>query len=159
MALRTDRDGLSLLNTLSWPRSEIIKVDDVSGFSNAQLEGDSKAGGGLLNVGSEGLGVTDLSEVPYTPVTVHEENGTFVLQNDHLRVCIQGGEIVSLIDRGLQRELLPEGVRGNRMVLFDDQPLYWDAWDVEIHHLEKYQYVEPGSGDSRPRSPSCFGQS
>nr|KAK5444982.1 Glycoside hydrolase, 38 vacuolar alpha mannosidase [Exophiala xenobiotica] len=147
LGAETDGDGLrpSLLNTLTWPRSEIVKLDDVSGFSGAQLDGGSKAGGGgLVAVGSEGLGVTDLVGVPYTPVTVHEENGTFVLQNEHLRVCIQGGEIVSLVDRGVKRELLPEGVRSNRMVLFDDQPLYWDAWDVEIHHLEKYQYVEPG---------------
>ncbi|KIV87793.1 hypothetical protein PV11_03315 [Exophiala sideris] len=140
-ALSADADGLSLLNTLSWPRSEIIKLDDVSRFSNAQNDNEAR---GFVAVGSDGLGTTDLAEVTYTPVTVYEENGTFILQNDQLRVCIFGGEIVSMIDQGLSRELLPQGVSGNRMVLFDDQPLYWDAWDVEIHHLEKYQYVKPG---------------
>lgn len=25
---------------------------------------------------------------------------------------------------------------GNQFVLFDDVPLYWDAWDVMDYHLE-----------------------
>ncbi|KAK4941892.1 Glycoside hydrolase, 38 vacuolar alpha mannosidase [Elasticomyces elasticus] len=140
-ALKAGTNGLGLLNTLSWPRSEIIKLANVSGISNAQNDNEA---GGFVAVGSDGLGTTNLAEIPYTPVTIHEEEGTFILQNDQLRVCICGGEIVSMIDRGLNRELLPNGVRANRMVLFDDQPLYRDAWDVETHHLEKYQYVKPG---------------
>jgi alpha-mannosidase len=36
----------------------------------------------------------------------------------------------------LNRELIPEGQTGG-LVIFQDQPNYWDAWDVEIHHLEK----------------------
>ncbi|KAF8182889.1 alpha-mannosidase [Pholiota molesta] len=37
------------------------------------------------------------------------------------------------------RELIPEGQTGG-LVIFQDRPNYWDAWDVEVHHLET---VEP----------------
>jgi alpha-mannosidase len=36
----------------------------------------------------------------------------------------------------LNRELIPKDQKANRLVLYDDQPLYWDAWDVELYHLE-----------------------
>lgn len=34
------------------------------------------------------------------------------------------------------REAIAEGALGNQFVLFDDVPLYWDAWDVMDYHLE-----------------------
>ncbi|KAK2508946.1 LOW QUALITY PROTEIN: hypothetical protein MC885_008404 [Smutsia gigantea] len=34
------------------------------------------------------------------------------------------------------KEAIAEAARGNQFVLFDDVPLYWDAWDVMDYHLE-----------------------
>ena len=31
--------------------------------------------------------------------------------------------------------IVPDG-RGNQFVIFDNVPLYWDAWDVMPYHLE-----------------------
>ncbi|KAJ8094104.1 Alpha-mannosidase 2C1 [Marasmius tenuissimus] len=50
-------------------------------------------------------------------------------------MTLSGGRIASLIDVQLGRELVPEGSTGGS-VIFEDHPNYWDAWDVEIHHLE-----------------------
>lgn len=130
----------SVFNTLTWPRSEVIKVDDISGFTNAQ----QSQKGGFVAVGSDGLGTTEVADLQYSPATAEEKDGKYILRNEKLQVTIEGGAIVSLIDLGLGKELVPEGVHANKMVLFDDQPLYWDAWDVEVHHLEKFDYVESG---------------
>ena len=34
------------------------------------------------------------------------------------------------------RESIYPGHIGNQFVLFDDVPLYWDAWDVMPYHME-----------------------
>lgn len=34
------------------------------------------------------------------------------------------------------RETISEGCFGNQFALFDDVPLYWDAWDVMDYHLQ-----------------------
>ncbi len=34
------------------------------------------------------------------------------------------------------REAIEPGRVGNQFVLFDDVPLFWDAWDVMEYHLE-----------------------
>ena len=51
---------------------------------------------------------------------------------------------MSLLDIELNRELIPKGQKGNRLILYDDQPLYWDAWDVELYHLETPQELGYG---------------
>jgi alpha-mannosidase len=40
-----------------------------------------------------------------------------------------------------RRELIQEGATGG-LVIFEDRPNFWDAWDVEIHHLEKPTHLE-----------------
>ena len=39
------------------------------------------------------------------------------------------------------RNGIVEGGFGNQLVIFDDVPLYWDAWDVMDYHLET-RYVQ-----------------
>lgn len=41
-----------------------------------------------------------------------------------------------VLARVLCRDALPPGCVGNRFVLFDDVPLFWDAWDIMEYHLE-----------------------
>src|SRR5271155_5591056 len=69
-------------------------------------------------------------------LVTEKEDGIFILGNGKIEVTVQGGQILSLIDIEQNRELIPKGQKGNRLILYDDQPLYWDAWDVELYHLE-----------------------
>ena len=40
------------------------------------------------------------------------------------------------------RNALSEGCFGNDFVMFDDIPLYWDAWDVMDYHIETGKVVQ-----------------
>ncbi|KAF2716743.1 glycoside hydrolase family 38 protein [Polychaeton citri CBS 116435] len=73
----------------------------------------------------------------------HED--AFVLNNKELRVRIEGGVITSLYDIKAAREILPKGGKANQLVLFDDKPLFWQAWDVEVFHLRSRQELEASS--------------
>jgi alpha-mannosidase len=57
----------------------------------------------------------------------------------------------------LNRELIPKGEKGNRLILYDDQPLYWDAWDVEIYHLETPKELGLGKTSIVDRGPLRVG--
>jgi alpha-mannosidase len=61
-----------------------------------------------------------------------------VLTNTHFQLTIEGGRLTSLIDLGLQRELILEGPRAKTggLMLYEDLPLAYDAWDAEIYHLD-----------------------
>ena len=60
------------------------------------------------------------------------------LENDFLLVELDAaGDIVRLFDKTAQREVLPTGAVANQFQAFEDRPLNWDAWDVDIFYDDK----------------------
>ena len=46
-------------------------------------------------------------------------------------------EIVSLFDKQREREIVPPGQVLNQLVAYEDLPLNFDAWDIDIYYQEK----------------------
>ena len=40
--------------------------------------------------------------------------------------------------RKYRREVLRPGQRGNLMRMYEDKPIYYDNWDIDIYYTEKY---------------------
>ncbi|KAK4328136.1 hypothetical protein Pmani_001416 [Petrolisthes manimaculis] len=120
-----------LVNTLPWPRVEVVTV-----------------GGNptLVSVPSMGTALPD-SQTPSSQVTLTEVDGTFVIENGLIRAEIDSyGRVTSLrvIGDDADHDVFqrPPGTTsgeqlfGNQIVMYDDEPLYYDAWDVMDYHLE-----------------------
>lgn len=121
------------LNTLPWSRNEIIHLSEAG--NTAIVSGDGN--------------VVSLSELKSSarnpPVTIQEtSSGVFRLQNEQLEVTVERGCVTSLYDQQARREIIPRGAKANNFVIFDDKPVYWQAWDVEVYHLETRQEL-PGA--------------
>lgn len=67
----------------------------------------------------------------------------FELRNTQFIVEVSSGAITSLYDISADRELVPKGQKAAQLVIFDDKPLYWQAWDVEVYHLDSRQELSP----------------
>lgn len=60
------------------------------------------------------------------------------LENDRIAVRFdEAGEIVSVFDKDLGRELIQEGRRANQMIAYEDKPKAYDAWDIDHYFEEK----------------------
>uniref|UniRef100_A0AAZ3R5B5 alpha-mannosidase n=1 Tax=Oncorhynchus tshawytscha TaxID=74940 RepID=A0AAZ3R5B5_ONCTS len=102
--------SVAVLNTLPWERTEVLPLT-----------------GALVTVPSVGVvSVRDATATKPVPlvsvkvqVNIHYIAGTFRL--------IHGNSSLNAISHGCS---------GNQFVLFDDVPLYWDAWDVMDYHLQ-----------------------
>ncbi|MEU7855937.1 glycoside hydrolase family 38 C-terminal domain-containing protein [Nonomuraea sp. NPDC049141] len=71
------------------------------------------------------------------------EAGATVLDDGLLRVVVDGdGHVVSLLDQRGGREVVPPGRRLNELQLFRDEPVRWDAWDVDRHVLRHPQVLD-----------------
>ena len=71
-------------------------------------------------------------------------DGVWYLENEHLRAEFDpAGDLVRLYDRTNQREVLPSGVKANQLQAYEDRPLNWDAWDIDIFFEEKCWLAEP----------------
>ncbi|SMQ50893.1 unnamed protein product [Zymoseptoria tritici ST99CH_3D1] len=131
------------LNTLGWQRHERPVLRDIGGRFKS------------LNIVGQPTG-SDSSHSDVMGVATVEDLGedVFVLENSKLRVKLEGGVITSLFDKQAKRETVPKGEKANQLVLFDDKPLYWQAWDVEVFHLESRKELKPSSrSEITARSP------
>jgi alpha-mannosidase len=67
------------------------------------------------------------------------------LENAHLRVTLsEGGSVLGVVERSTGREVL--AAPGNRLELYDDRPVKFDAWDIDPSHLETRVDCAPADG-------------
>lgn len=66
------------------------------------------------------------------------------LENSFLRVefTLQG-DLYRIYDKIAQREVLPPQSNANIFQAFEDRPLRWDAWDIDIFYDDKLWLAEP----------------
>jgi alpha-mannosidase len=133
-----DTPYVSVVNTLSQARREVVELP-----FEAETQQQGANGQALAVVSAPSMGYQ--TQIPQgnvdSPVIFTEVGETFVLENAYLRAVLSiDGHLLSLFDKQLGREAL--GAQGNHFVLFDDRPNAWDAWDVDVFHLEKRKEVQ-----------------
>jgi alpha-mannosidase len=126
---------LCTLNTLPWKRSEIVELPQSSPHAYGLAHGDGLATMDVRPLASAySASVASVKEI---------RSGVFELRNSQFVVEVTNGAITSLYDISAERELIPKGKKAAQLVIFDDKPLYWQAWDVEVYHLASRQELEP----------------
>ncbi|KAK7070819.1 Alpha-mannosidase 2C1 [Halocaridina rubra] len=123
----------AVINSLQWPREEVIKT----------IEGAEE----YMLVSAPPVGYSFLTPItPSTPVSINEVDGVFILDNGLVHAEINSlGLLVSLKVTGDGRDVFKKEdstqLSGNQIIIYDDEPLYWDAWDIMDYHLETPKVV------------------
>ena len=52
------------------------------------------------------------------------------------------GRMTSIFDKENDREILKAGELGNHLVVYEDRPMKYDAWDIDIYYQEKGYEVD-----------------
>ncbi len=133
--IKTD-SKLAALNTLPWARTELVKLPSIASLPTY----------GLAH--GDGLSAMDIQPLaaPYSAAVAaikETRPNVFELRNAQYVVEVSSGAITSLYDISAQRQVIPKGAKAAQLVLYDDKPLYWQAWDVEVYHLESRQELHP----------------
>jgi alpha-mannosidase len=111
------------MNTVGVPRREV--TDDPAG-NLVLVEAEPYADGRIMDSNNNDT------------VTI---NG-LALENAHLRVQLgENGTVESVVDKATGREAL--AAPGNRLELYEDLPVQFDAWDIDPSHLEMRQDCPP----------------
>jgi alpha-mannosidase len=105
--------GATPVNTVGAARREVVDGPDGLVVVDAAAYGDGAVVAPSDEVRVEGL----------------------TLENAHLRVTLgEDGTIVSVVEKASGRETL--AAPGNRLELYEDRPVNFDAWDIDPAHLE-----------------------
>jgi len=69
-----------------------------------------------------------------------------LLENECLRVELnEAGDIVRIYDKGNAREVLAPGALANQFQVFEDRPIEYDAWNIDIYYDDKMWTADPAT--------------
>ncbi len=149
--------SLVVLNSLAWRRDAIVQIPWTQEWENrtiANAEGEALAAQVVEEDGTRQL-LLDAPNVPALgycvyPVVAHSHKALkgMLISPDTLETAFyrielnKQGQITSLYDKTNRRSVLAPGARANVLQVFDDRPMAFDAWDIDIYYQEKMKEVD-----------------
>jgi alpha-mannosidase len=125
------KEPVVLFNTLSWDRTEAIKMPD------GHWRDD-------IVVSAGGWCVVDASEKTNIENSISISDDCRQIESRFWKINLgDDGSIIRLYDKQADREVLRDGQKANHWQLFEDRPLAegHDAWDIDLHY-QKYSFPD-----------------
>ena len=90
-----------------------------------------------------GLQATGASAASNRQLSVTQSGSAIVLENALLRVELNaGGDLTRVYDKQAGRDVLADGGVGNALLAFEDRPMNFDAWDIDIFYEDRTEKIE-----------------
>ncbi len=100
------------------------------------------------------IALTDLAPYSITPLavkagsaadtglTVRQDGDQIVMENTLIRLTINAeGELSSVYDLETKREVIEHGHTANQLLAFEDRPMLFDAWDIDIYFEDRTEKI------------------
>ncbi len=143
------QEGLTVYNTLGFARDTYVTVEsglvgDATGIKEADgsVTAIQKSGNEAVlyvkNLPAKGYRSLELvtETVESAPVFSRDEH---VLTTPHYVVTFDAdGHIISLVDKEADREVIQSGEKANLLRMYEDKPIYYDNWDIDMYYTEKF---------------------
>ncbi len=139
-------DGLVQVQGKHTAPAEHLAWTDSEGRSlHAQYLSD---GAWLVEVPSlTSMGSTVIHSTPTSKKNASENESPFLREEGSLTTPFyilewnEAGQLKRVFDREAEREVLKEGECGNVLQVFEDKPLEYDAWNIDLEYLEKKREI------------------
>ncbi len=143
----------TVINELAHERSGVVAIPGFDAEHNVLVQDDREIavqptdGGAIAYVKAvPSMGAVCLQSIPgkggeKAQCAVVSKNGTH-LETAHYDITLnEAGQLSRLYDKDNACEVLAQGQRGNVLQFFEDKPLEWDAWDIDMYYWQKMQEV------------------
>ena len=144
--------AVTIFNTTGQVRDDIVNLGDLEGSVLMDSDGVvypiQKTQDGSVafvrNLPSKGYKSFTVSEtasaVEKAPFTLV---GEYQLETPFYTVKLdQQGMFTSIYDKENDREVVQQGERANLLRMYEDKPIYFDNWDIDIYYTEKFWDVD-----------------
>lgn len=154
LALLTgDGEAVTVWNTTGHTRNDVVCLNDVTAAALTDGQGNyypvqqtadgavayvedlpSKGSRSFVQVsGDQFAGIEGEKEAPFVL------NGDHQLETPFYTVSFDDSfAITGLLDKENDRQVIQEGGQANLLRMYEDKPIYYDNWDIDIFHTEKY---------------------
>lgn len=146
-ALTPAGSGMTVYNTTGFGRNDVVELGECSAAALTDETGrvypvqqtENGAVAFLADLPSKGrktFAVADKAEQA-SRFALSEDGHTLETPFYTVRFDEQGG-IAGLFDKENRREVLQAGKTANLLRVFEDKPIYYDNWDIDIYYTEKF---------------------
>ncbi len=143
-------DAVTVFNTTGRMRDDVVNLGAFAGEALADETGAvypvQKTEDGSIafvkNLPSKGYKSfrTAQAAEKKAPFALH---GNYDLETPFYRVRLdEAGMFTSIYDKENDREVGQEGRRANLLRMYEDKPIYFDNWDIDIYYTEKFWDVD-----------------
>lgn len=151
-SIQTGNHAIIVYNTQGYVRNDVIFVkglDQVEVAAITDCDGKKlpfqKTKDGDMVFYAEGIPKLGCKVFYYTigeeRKDSYEWNGEF--ENKFYRVVFnEQMEIISLIEKATGKEFIQDGKKGNELVTYEDRPMNWDNWDIDVFYRKKPYYAD-----------------
>ncbi|HET7628117.1 MAG TPA: alpha-mannosidase [Bacillales bacterium] len=134
--IAVDEDRVVVFNSLSHARTDLVEVSGEVEDAQPIEEGRYLA----LAEGVPAFGYETLQPVQHAlePMIVKPDK----LENRYYVITLNAhGQLTSIYDKRRKREVLAEHATANVFQAFEDKPMEFDAWDIDIYYQEKMREI------------------
>ncbi|PKO10576.1 MAG: alpha-mannosidase [Chloroflexi bacterium HGW-Chloroflexi-2] len=141
-----------LINPTPFQRTDLVLISDLNevGFTREgkNLPTQLTDKGILVDPGI--LWPYSVTPIEYTktkqdqfPEIMKNASKNFKMDNNLIHLEFnQDGDVISIFDKEEGREILPSHAVANQFQIFEDRPLTYDAWDIDIYYDDKMDFAE-----------------
>lgn len=156
-ALAGEGEAVTVFNTMGRVRNDVVNLGDLkaealtdeTGAVYPVQETEEGSMAFVKNLPSKGYKTFQvmeerneaaemaLSEKPFTLSGLYElETPFYWIKLD------EQGMFTSIYDKENEREVVQDGKRANLIRMYEDKPIYFDNWDIDIYYTEKFWDVD-----------------
>ena len=143
-ALAGKGEAVTVFNTLGFDRCDAVNLGDVKATGLKDADGNvypvqQTADGAvayLKNLPSKGYKSFTTCDAEVVSPFVRSDD--YHLETPFYSLTLdENGHFTSIFDKENDREVLKPGKRGNMLRLYEDKPIYYDNWDIDMFYTEK----------------------
>ena len=143
-ALAGKGEGVTVFNTLGFDRSDVVRLEGVEASGLMDGEGNvypvqKTAEGAVAYLkGLPSKGYKTLKPVEAEGASPFVRRDAYHLDTPFYSVVFDGkGHMTSIFDKEYERELVKDGMAANQIRIYEDKPIYFDNWDIDMYYTEK----------------------
>lgn len=144
--LSMEKEGVVVMNTQGYERDDLVVLDDGTEIPRLVDEDGRNVPAQKTADGRYLLYVSHIPPLGYkklyeTEELLEESTGKewdYTFENPFIKVCFnEKMEITSLYEKEAEKELIQEGRCGNVLWTYEDRPMQWDNWDIDVFYQRK----------------------
>ena len=137
-------EGVTVFNTLGFDRDDVVDLGDVKasalrdGAGNLYPVQQTESGAVAYLRGLPSKGSLTFAPAEAEAVSPFVRADDYHLETPFYSITLdRTGALASIYDKEFGRELVKAGQAANRLRLYEDKPIYFDNWDVDMYYTEK----------------------